>query len=82
VTGVQFPPNQCRAGRGLLDWTQADLADAAGVGLSTIKNFEGERRVTTAANLAAIRKALEDAGVEFIPARNGKGVGVRLSVVL
>jgi hypothetical protein len=26
----------------------------------------------------AIRRALEDAGVEFIPAKNGKGVGVRL----
>jgi hypothetical protein len=29
-------------------------------------------------NLAAMRLALEDAGVEFIPARSGKGVGVRL----
>jgi hypothetical protein len=28
--------------------------------------------------LNAIRRALEDAGVEFIPARSGKGVGVRL----
>jgi hypothetical protein len=26
----------------------------------------------------AIRRALEDAGVEFIPAKSGKGVGVRL----
>jgi len=25
-------------------------------------------------NLAAIRRALEDAGVEFIPAKSGKGV--------
>jgi hypothetical protein len=28
----------------------------------------------------AIRRALEDAGVEFIPAKSGKGVGVRLKV--
>jgi hypothetical protein len=30
-------------------------------------------------NLVAIRRALEDAGIEFIPAnKSGKGVGVRL----
>jgi hypothetical protein len=29
-------------------------------------------------NLAAICQALEDAAVEFLPAKNGKGVGVRL----
>jgi hypothetical protein len=28
--------------------------------------------------LAAIRRALEYGGVEFIPAKNGKGIGVRL----
>jgi len=27
-----------------------------------------------------IRRALEDAGVEFIPAKGGKGVGMRLRV--
>ncbi|WP_108513331.1 helix-turn-helix domain-containing protein [Bradyrhizobium algeriense] len=71
-------PQQSRGARGLLDWTQADLAEAATLGLSTIKNFESNRRETTAANLNAIRSALEGAGAEFIPARNGKGVGVRL----
>jgi transcriptional regulator with XRE-family HTH domain len=71
-------PQQSRAARRLLDWTLADLADASSLGLSTVKNFEGSLRDTTAANLIAIRRALEDAGVEFIPAKGGKGVGVRL----
>jgi len=71
-------PQQSRGARGLLDWTQADLAKAATLGLSTIKNFESDRRDTTRANLNAIRRALEGAGVEFIPAKSGKGVGVRL----
>jgi hypothetical protein len=71
-------PQQSRAARGLLDWTPADLADASSLGLSTVKNFEGSLRDTTTANLIAIRRSLEDAGVEFIPAKNGKGVGVRL----
>ena len=75
---VAILPRQSRGARGLLDWTQADLAKAAMLGLSTVKNFESERRETTPANLNAIRRALEDAGIEFIPARNGKGVGVRL----
>jgi hypothetical protein len=71
-------PRQSRAARGLLNWTLADLAGASSLGLSTVKNFENSLRETTPANLIAIRRALEDAGVEFIPAKNGKGVGVRL----
>jgi transcriptional regulator with XRE-family HTH domain len=71
-------PQQSRGARGLLDWTQDDLAKAATLGLSTVKNFESDRRETTPANLNAIRRALEEAGVEFIPAKSGKGVGVRL----
>jgi transcriptional regulator with XRE-family HTH domain len=69
---------QSRAGRGLLNWNQNQLADAADIGRATIRRFEAGRRTPIPNNLAAIRRALEDAGVEFIPARNGKGVGVRL----
>jgi transcriptional regulator with XRE-family HTH domain len=71
-------PKQSRAARGLLNWTLADLASAASLGLSTVKNYENSLRDTTPANLIAIRRALEEAGVEFIPAKNGRGVGVRL----
>jgi transcriptional regulator with XRE-family HTH domain len=72
-------PKQSRAARGLMNWTLADLAAASSLSLSTVKNFENSLRDTTTANLIAIRRALEDAGVEFIPAKSGgKGVGVRL----
>ena len=67
------------AGRGLVDWTQAQLARAAKVGISTVRNFEAGRTVPVANNLAAVRAALEAAGVEFIP-ENGGGPGVRLRV--
>jgi transcriptional regulator with XRE-family HTH domain len=67
---------QVRAARGLLNWSAQNLAKAANLGLSTIQRFEGGG-VITAANLAAIRSALEAAGVEFIP-ENGGGAGVRL----
>jgi DNA-binding transcriptional regulator YiaG len=70
-------PAQSRAGRGLVELSQVDLAAAAGVGLSTVRNFETGRSIPIDNNLAAIRSALERAGVELI-AENGGGAGVRL----
>jgi hypothetical protein len=70
---------QIRAARALLRITAENLADASKVGLATIKRAEaadGPLRMT-AANLDAVRRALEAAGIEFI-AENGGGAGVRL----
>jgi hypothetical protein len=69
---------QSRAARGLLDWKLADLAEASGLGLSTIKHFEVSVRRTTPANLAAIRGAFEKAGVVF--ESNDGFVAVKLKV--
>ena len=69
-------PAQCRAARGLLDWTQPDLAKASGLGLSTIVDFERDRRRVSEEAVSAIREALEGNGVEFT---NGKRPGVRLA---
>ncbi len=74
---TDLTPATSRAGRGLLDWTQRQLADAAGVGLSTVKGFENNSSTPMRNNLMAIRAALEMAGVVFI-AENGGGAGVRL----
>ena len=68
-------PEQCRAARSWLDWSQQDLAARAKVSLSTVRDFEKRRRKPIANNLAAIRRALEAAGVEFT---NGDAPGVRL----
>jgi len=67
--------SQCRAARALLDWTQPDLVAASGLGLSTVVDFERSRRPVSDEAVAAIRAALERAGVEFT---NGKQPGVRL----
>jgi transcriptional regulator with XRE-family HTH domain len=65
---------QCRAARGFLKWGQADLAEKAGLALSTIKDFEAERRTPHASNLARIERTLAEAGIEFT---NGDAPGVR-----
>ena len=70
---------QLRAARALLRWSAVDLAKASRVGVATIRRVEvmdGDIPVTSA-NEAALRKALETAGVEFID-ENGGGPGVRL----
>ncbi|MBL6082103.1 helix-turn-helix transcriptional regulator [Belnapia sp. T18] len=74
---AELTPATSRAARGLLDWTQRQLADAAGVGLSTVKGFEGGISAPMRNNLEALRRALVTAGIEFIP-ENGGGAGVRL----
>jgi hypothetical protein len=57
------------------------LARVAKLGLATIRRAEVAEGATslTSANEDAIRRALENAGVEFIP-ENGGGPGVRLNV--
>jgi transcriptional regulator with XRE-family HTH domain len=74
---VEMSPAQCRAGRALLDMTQTRLAKLAQLGLSTIVDFERQRRQVSADAALAMEKALKQAGVEFIE-ENGGGPGVRL----
>lgn len=70
-------PAQVRMARAALNWSLADLAAAAGVHRNTISNFETGKFAGDQDKLAAVRAALEVAGVEFIP-ENGGGAGVRL----
>lgn len=59
----------CKAARALLDWTAAQLGEAAGVPVDTIRSFESGRTKTLSRdNEAAIRKALESQGVQFLEA--------------
>jgi transcriptional regulator with XRE-family HTH domain len=57
---------QCRAGRAVLGWSQGDLATAAGISITTVANFERGATVPMRANLAALKRALEDAGVVLL----------------
>ena len=58
---------QIKAARGLLSWTVQELADKSGLGFTTIIRMESADGVppSQAKTLDAVRKAIEEAGVEF-----------------
>ena len=61
-------------------WSQARLAEASGLALSTIKRTEASDGLLrgTAENVWKVERALEYAGVAFIDESNELGPGVRL----
>jgi DNA-binding XRE family transcriptional regulator len=69
-TPSDITPAQCRAGRALVKWTQAELAEAAGVGKRTIEAFEAGRDSFHPRTIDAIRSAIRSAGV-ILNARGG-----------
>lgn len=66
-------PEQCRAARAWLDWSQDDLATAASVSHSTIRDFEKGKRAPISATLAAMKAALERQGIVFV---EGEPLGI------
>jgi transcriptional regulator with XRE-family HTH domain len=67
--------------RAALQWSNADLAARASVGVNTVSRFEqgGDVRQSS---VAALTNALEAAGIIFIPAGAGSsegGEGIRLT---
>jgi transcriptional regulator with XRE-family HTH domain len=57
--------------------TQTELAELADLGLSTVVDFERQRRHVSADAVRAMHDALKRLGIEFID-ENGHGPGVRL----
>lgn len=70
---------QIRAARALLDWQMKQLADASGVSAATIQRIERQTGVpsTHGRTLLDLKRAFEEAGVEFIGAPDDNP-GVRL----
>src|SRR5271157_1593013 len=68
---VDIRPTQCRAGRALLELTQSELAELAGLGLSTVVDFEKGRRQVSMEAVKGIEEALKRAGVDFIDENGG-----------
>jgi transcriptional regulator with XRE-family HTH domain len=72
--------DQCRAGRALLGWSAQALADAARVGVATVRRYETDNPMN-AASIAAIEAALVAAGLTFLSdgETSTGGAGVRLT---
>jgi transcriptional regulator with XRE-family HTH domain len=62
---MSISPEQAKAARVALGWSQDKLAGASGVSTSSIKAFEYGRKLPFAGIREAIEVALEAAGVEF-----------------
>ncbi|CAN7516768.1 helix-turn-helix domain-containing protein [Mesorhizobium caraganae] len=69
-------PIQMRMARAAVGWGVRELAEKAGVTANTVTRIENGSDAKQS-TVAALRAALEAAGVEFIP-ENGGGAGVRL----
>jgi transcriptional regulator with XRE-family HTH domain len=77
ITGAQI-----RAARALIGWSAYDLAGRASLGVATIRRAEATDGplTMTVSNLAAVRRTLKTAGVDFIfDADGGLGVSLRRS---
>lgn len=69
---------QSRAGRSLIGWSVAALAEASSTPATDIERFEADELALDDQCQRAIRAALDTAGVLFLPEQGGEGVGVRL----
>ena len=77
---LQITGRQIAAARTLLGVAQPQLAEMANISVPTLRRMEASEGAAQglANNVAAVRRALEAAGVIFIDP-NGQGAGVRLT---
>jgi ribosome-binding protein aMBF1 (putative translation factor) len=73
---AHLAPEHSRAARGWLGWSQTELASRARVSLSTVRDFETGRRTPIANNLEAIKRAIEQSGVELVSDGLGRPAGI------
>ena len=66
-------PEQLKAARSLLDWSQEDLSQKSGYSLATINNIERGQYNAHSTTMADIVQTFEQAGVQFI---DGPGVKI------
>jgi len=69
-------PEQSRAARGWLGWSQAELANRASVALRTVQGFENGEKVPIPNNVAALRRAIEEAGIWLVFDKAGAAAGI------
>lgn len=62
---MSITPRQIRAARAMLEVKQTELASAAGISLATLNNIERGVADPRSSTLAAIERALKNAGIEI-----------------
>jgi transcriptional regulator with XRE-family HTH domain len=73
---IMMSPEQCRAARAWLGWTQQELARRARVGLSTVKDFEKGDRKPIVATADAMQRAIETAGIRLLFDQADAAIGI------
>jgi ribosome-binding protein aMBF1 (putative translation factor) len=69
-------PEQSRAARGWLGWSQVELARRANVSERTVQVFESGQRMPHANSVAAMRRAIEGAGIRLVFDQDGTAAGI------
>ena len=67
MAALLITSRQIRAARGLIGWSQAQLAEAAKISRSTLAGIESDSGNPTIEMMAKIRAVLEQQEVEFLP---------------
>src|SRR5580700_2751538 len=78
-TGPQagvLSPEQSRAARGWLGWSQDEFAKQANVALRTIASFERGEIIARPNNIAAMQRAIEEARIRLVFDRTGMAAGI------
>jgi transcriptional regulator with XRE-family HTH domain len=80
---LKISSSQIKAARSLLNWSAQDLAEESGVGVATIRRFEGSKGIDSASikSLNAVKVCFEAAGIEFL-GEPQKNPGVMLHIKL
>jgi transcriptional regulator with XRE-family HTH domain len=70
-------PEQSRAARAWLGWSQEELAKRSNVSVNTVRNFERAKKPLHFNSIAAMRQAIEVAGIQLLFNESGVAAGIR-----
>lgn len=69
-------PEQSRAARAWLGWSQDDLANRGNVSVNTVRNFEGGQKAVHPNSIGSMRQAIESAGIKLLFDEGGEAAGI------
>lgn len=79
---MSLTPEQCRAARALLGWTQDELAARAELSRGTVRGFERGQHSLHRSTARALRQVFEEEGIVLLGPDESGGIGVRRAASL